>query len=186
MVEHTYAEDMAKEPNLKTAVLAGGCFWCMEKPFEGIEGVQAVISGYTGGKTLNPTYEAVSRGDTGHYEAVKITYDANLIDYETLLGVFWQQIDPFDAYGQFCDKGEQYRAAVFYENEEEKALAEASKAEMQEALGQKIVTEVLPRKEFYVAEEKHQNFYKKNVLHYKIYRSNCGRDDRLLDVWGDE
>lgn len=168
----------------KVAIFAGGCFWCMEKPFDKVDGVSETISGYTGGHTNNPTYESTSTGKTGHYEALKITYDSNKVSYEELLNVFWKNIDPFDARGQFCDKGPQYRSGIFAANDEEKELAEASKQALQSKLGDKanIVTQVLPTATFYDAEDYHQNYYKKNPLRYKYYRFGCGRDARLEEV----
>ena len=168
----------------KSAIFAGGCFWCMEKPFDVIDGVKSTTSGYTGGHTDNPTYESTSKGDTGHYEAIEIVYDSNKVSYQTLLDVFWKNIDPFDAKGQFCDKGPQYRSGIFTNDETEIALANKSKQTLQEKLGDKatIVTEVLPGKKFYPAEEYHQDYYKKNPVRYRYYRYGCGRDKRLKAV----
>lgn len=168
----------------KTAIFAGGCFWCMEKPYDEIEGVKSTISGYTGGHTENPTYKSTSTGTTGHYEALLVEYDANKVSYKTLLDVFWKNIDPFDANGQFCDKGPQYRAGIFTNDESEIKLAEESKQALQEKLKDKatIVTEILPEKKFYAAEEYHQNYYQKNPIRYKYYRYGCGRDNRLKEV----
>ena len=169
-----------------TAVLAGGCFWCMESDFEKLEGVSDVISGFTGGSIPDPTYN----GDhTGHYEAVKITYDPEIIDYQGILDHFWVNHDPFDAKGQFCDKGHEYLAAIFVANDEERALAEKSKQVVVEMFpGQTVVTPILPRATFYPIkgdEEYHQDFYKKSPLRYKYYRFGCGRDNRLEEIWGD-
>jgi peptide-methionine (S)-S-oxide reductase len=166
------------------ATFAGGCFWCMEPPFDKIDGVRSTISGYTGGTTKNPTYEQVSAGGTGHAEAVEITYDSDKVSYEQLLEVFWRNIDPFDAGGQFCDRGSSYRSAIFYHSDEQKAAAEASKQRLQEELGRTIVTEIVPAAEFYRAENYHQDYYQTNMLKYKFYRWNCGRDQRLEQVWG--
>ena len=168
----------------KVAVFAGGCFWCMEKPFDVLDGVKSTISGYTGGHTDNPTYKTTSTGTTGHYEAIKIEYDSTKVSYETLLDVFWKNIDPFDAKGQFCDKGPQYRSGIFTSDESEIALAQQSKTALQEKLGDKatIVTEILPAAQFYDAEEYHQNYYQKNPLRYRYYRYGCGRDNRLQEV----
>lgn len=168
----------------KTAIFAGGCFWCMEKPYDEIEGVKSTISGYTGGHTENPTYQSTSEGTTGHYEAVLIEYDADKVSYQTLLDVFWKNIDPFDAHGQFCDKGPQYRAGIFTNDENEIELAKKSKQALQEKLKDKatIVTEILPAKKFYAAEEYHQNYYQKNPIRYKYYRYGCRRDSRLEAV----
>lgn len=167
-----------------TVVFAGGCFWCMEKPFDKIDGVISTISGYTGGHTDNPTYKQTSTGTTGHYEALQVEYDAEKVSYEKLLEVFWKNIDPFDAKGQFCDKGPQYRAAIFTNNEKEKKLAAKSKEALQEKLAGKaiIVTEILPAKQFYDAEDYHQDYYKKNPVRYNYYRYGCGRDKRLEEV----
>ena len=166
------------------AIFAGGCFWCMEKPFDKLEGVISSTSGYTGGHTENPTYKQTSSGTTGHYEAVQIEYDPTKVSFQQLLDVYWKNIDPFDARGQFCDKGTQYRAAIFTMNDNEKELATKSKALLQEKLKGKatVVTEILPAKEFYAAEDYHQDYYIKNPVRYKYYRHGCGRDRRLKEV----
>ncbi len=168
----------------ESVVFAGGCFWCMEPPYDKVEGVISTTSGYTGGHVKNPTYKQTSSGTTGHYEAIKIDYDPDKVSYEQLLDVFWKNIDPFDAKGQFCDKGPQYRAAIFYKNEEQKQLAVKSKNELQEKLGKEksIVTQILPAKEFYPAEDYHQDYYQHNPLRYKYYRFACGRDNRLEEI----
>ena len=176
------AEDSAK--NIRTAVFAGGCFWCMEPPYDKLDGVLETTSGYSGGKVKNPTYEQVSGGGTGHAEVVQVKYDANKISYAQLLDVFWSNVDPFDAGGQFCDRGDQYRSAIFYANDEEKQLAEASKSAAEQKLGKKIVTEIVPAATFYPAERYHQNYYERNPVRYKYYRYRCGRDQRLEEVWG--
>jgi peptide-methionine (S)-S-oxide reductase len=168
-----------------TAIFAGGCFWCMEPPFDKTEGVLSTTSGYTGGQKENPTYQDVSGGGTGHYEAVQVEYDPSKVSYEKLLEVFWPNVDPFDASGQFCDKGGQYRAAIFAGSEEEKRQAEASKARAAAKLGRQVVTEVLPAAPFYPAEDYHQDYYTKNPVRYRFYRYNCGRDARLREVWGE-
>lgn len=167
-----------------TAIFAGGCFWCMEPPFDKLEGVISTTSGYSGGHTENPTYKSTSAGTTGHYEVLEVVYDSDKVSYEKLLEVFWKNIDPFDARGQFCDKGPQYRAAIFTNNDEEKELATKSKQALQTKLKDKavVVTEILPVKKFYAAEEYHQNYYQKNPLRYKYYRHGCGRDKRLKQV----
>lgn len=168
------------------AVFAGGCFWCMEPIFDKLQGVISVISGYTGGSFPNPSYEEVCQGNTGHLEAVKIVYDPNEITYDKLLEVFWHNIDPLDPYGQFCDKGEQYKAAIFYGNDEQKMLAKKSKDAMELLLrGKAIYTQIRPLDIFYSAEDYHQRFYKTNPVHYKSYRSCCRRDERLKELWGD-
>lgn len=168
------------------AVFAGGCFWCMEPQFNDIDGVMEVVVGYTGGTQPNPTYEQVSAGNSGHVEAIEVTYDPVKVSYETLLTVFWQNIDPLDAEGQFCDKGAQYRAAIFYHDDQQRALAETSKAQVAEKLGAEIATLIEPAKTFYKAEDYHQEFYIKNREHYKRYKQGCGRDERLREVWQGE
>jgi peptide methionine sulfoxide reductase msrA/msrB len=172
----------------ETAIFAGGCFWCMEPPFEKLDGVKEVISGYIGGHKENPTYEEVSSGATGHAEAVEVRYDPSVVAYEQLLEVLWRQIDPTDAGGQFVDRGSQYRSAIFYQNKEQKIRAEQSKNELgMSGLFQKlIVTEILPASKFYAAEEYHQDYYKKNPIRYKLYRFGSGRDSFLKKVWGAE
>ena len=166
-----------------SAIFAGGCFWCMEPPFDKTEGVVATTSGYTGGQKENPTYEEVSSSSTGHYEAIKVDYDPSKVSYEKLLDVFWRNIDPFDARGQFCDKGPQYRAAIFYAGDQEKTLAEASKKKVAQMLGKDVVTKILPASKFYPAEDYHQDYYTKNPVRYRFYRYSCGRDARLDAVW---
>ena len=158
----------------------------MEPPFDKLPGVISTTSGYTGGKTKNPTYEQVSSGTTGHAEAVEVEYDPTKVTYQKLLDVFWHNVDPTQRDGQFCDHGSQYRTAIFYQNEEQKKLAEASKAALDKGKPFKgaIVTEIVPAPEFYRAEEYHQDFYKKNPARYKIYRTGCGRDARLQALWG--
>jgi peptide methionine sulfoxide reductase msrA/msrB len=169
------------------ATFAGGCFWCMEYPFEELNGVVEVITGYTGGEKKNPTYEDVSTGKTGHLEAVQITYDPSLITYSELLGVFWKQIDPTDAGGQFADRGEQYQTAIFYHSDEQKRLAEDSKKELQKSgIFQKtIVTKIIKSSEFYKAEEHHQRYYQKCPVKYDLYRTESGREEYLELKWGD-
>ncbi len=175
----------ALEEGQAEAIFAGGCFWCMEKDFEHVEGVLSVVSGYTGGKEEHPTYQQVGYHLTSHYEAVRVVYDPSVTSYETLLGLFWHSVDPTQADGQFCDKGDQYRTGIFTSDPAERALAEASKAKAQEALGQPIVTEILPAATFWVAEEYHQDFYLKNPVRYMSYRTGCGRDARLAELWGE-
>jgi peptide-methionine (S)-S-oxide reductase len=172
---------VADEP--ATAIFAGGCFWCMEPPFDALDGVLDTTSGYTGGRTRNPTYEQVGTQRTGHLEAVRVTYDPARIGYADLLAVYWRNIDPFDDTGQFCDKGASYRAAIFVATDAERELAEASKAAQEATLGQPIVTRILPAQRFYPAEDYHQDYYQKNPLRYKYYRFGCGRDARLDAVW---
>jgi peptide-methionine (S)-S-oxide reductase len=170
--------------NYKTAIFAGGCFWCMEKPFDKIDGVKSTVSGYSGGAIENPTYKQVSSGESGHYEVLQVTYDPSKVSYDQLLDIFWRNVDPLDAGGQFCDRGGQYRSGVFYSNDEEKNIAEKSKAKHEAILGEKIVTEIMPASTFYAAEDYHQDYYQKNPVRYKYYRWNCGRDQRLEQVWG--
>lgn len=172
------------KPDEKTAVFAGGCFWCMESDFEHMPGVIEAVSGYAGGTGQNPTYK--NYGDTGHIEVVQVTYDAARLSYQDLLDAFWTRVDPADKGGQFCDRGHEYTTAVFYENAEQKRLAEQSKAALEKSgrLDESIVTPVLPLKKFYPAEKYHQDYYKKNPLKYKFYRFNCGRDARLKELWG--
>jgi peptide-methionine (S)-S-oxide reductase len=167
------------------AILAGGCFWCMEKDFESLEGVNDVISGFTGGSAVNPTY----RGDhAGHYEAVEITYDPEIVSYQKILDHFWVNIDPFDAEGQFCDKGTSYLSAIFVSNQQERSIAEYSKQRVIEQFPEKnVVTPVLEASTFYPIrgdESYHQDFYKKSPIRYKTYRWSCGRDKRLREIWG--
>lgn len=172
--------------NTEEAVFAGGCFWCMEPPFDALKGVKSTTSGYIGGEKDGANYERVSSGQTEHVEAVQVAYDPDTIAYEELLKVFWRNIDPFDRAGQFCDKGPQYRSVLYYGSEEERKAAEQSKQEMGKILGgKKIVTPILPKQEFFPAEEYHQDYYKKNSLKYKFYRYSCGRDKRLESIWGD-
>lgn len=168
----------------KDAIFAGGCFWCLEGPFDALPGVLETQAGYTGGQTPNPTYEQVSSGVSGHLEAMRVVYDPERIDYARLLDVFWRNIDPTDPGGQFCDRGPQYRSAVFFGDEAEEAAARASKARIEESRGFTVATEILPRTEFYAAEEYHQDYYRKNPLRYRFYRQGCGRDQRLRQLWG--
>ncbi|HQL90461.1 MAG TPA: peptide-methionine (S)-S-oxide reductase MsrA [Syntrophales bacterium] len=174
--------------NTKVATFAGGCFWCTESDFEKVPGVLKVISGYTGGRKENPTYEEVSSGRTGHLEAVQVHYDPEKVTYELLLEVFWRHIDPTDAGGQFVDRGSQYRSAVFYHDEEQKRLAEASREALARSgkFTRPIATEILPLGRFYEAEDYHQDYYRKSPLRYQFYRSNSGRDQFLKKTWGDE
>lgn len=170
------------------ATFAGGCFWCLEKPYDQIPGVFKTTSGYTGGQSLNPTYGQVSSGKTGHTESVQVIYDPNIVSYETLLDTFWKNVDPFDSGGQFCDRGTQYRSEIFYDTEEQKALAEVSKKALAKThhLKNPVVTPISALKTFYPAEDYHQDYYLKNPLHYKFYRRGCGRDQRLAQLWGKE
>jgi len=168
------------------ATFAGGCFWCMEGPFDTLEGVVSTTSGYTGGNTDNPTYPEVSSGATGHAEAVQVVYDPDKISYEQLLTTFWHNIDPTVKNRQFCDVGSQYRSAIFYHDEAQKKLAEESKAALEQAIfGKALATEIVPAGRFYPAEDYHQDYYMKNPLRYKYYRFSCGRDQRLEQIWGE-
>ena len=172
--------------DLEKATFAGGCFWCMEHPFDALPGVLSVTSGYTGGQKKNPTYQEVSAGGTGHAEAVQIVYDPSKITYARLLDVFWHNIDPTTKDRQFCDSGHQYRSAIFYHTEEQHKEALQSKAELEKTKPFKgpVVTEIVPATEFYPAEEYHQHYYKKNPIRYWYYRNGCGRDQRLKELWG--
>jgi peptide methionine sulfoxide reductase msrA/msrB len=178
----------AKSQETQTAVFAGGCFWCTESDFEKVDGVLEVISGYTGGRAANPTYEQVSAGGSGHVEAVKVVYDPDRLTYAQLLQVFWRHVDPTDGGGQFVDRGSQYRSVIFYSSEEERSLAEASKQSLAASgrFGKPIATEILRLGEFYPAEEYHQDYYKKNPIRYRYYRGGSGRDQFLDKVWADQ
>lgn len=166
------------------ATFAGGCFWCMEHPFDELEGVTATTSGYMGGTVEAPSYRQVSSGTTGHAEVVQVEYNPDIVSYETLLDTFWQNVDPLDSRGQFCDKGSQYRSIVFYYNDTQRQLAEASKQAVGSLLDQPIATEVLPAVTFYPAEDYHQNYYQTHPARYRLYRFGCGRDQRLTELWG--
>ncbi len=169
------------------ATFAGGCFWCMEPPFDKLDGVISTTSGYTGGQKLNPTYEEVSAGRTGHTEAMQIVYDPKKVSYEKLLEVFWHNVDPTIKDAQFCDHGNQYRTGIFAHDDEQKRLAEKSKAELEKSKPFKatLVTEITTATQFYPAEDYHQDYYLKNPIRYKFYRNGCGRDARLKELWGD-
>jgi peptide-methionine (S)-S-oxide reductase len=171
---------------LAVATFASGCFWCTESDFEKVPGVVDAVSGYTGGRVANPTYEQVSAGRTGHREAVQVMYDPARVSYQQLLDVFWRNVDPVDAHGQFCDRGEQYTSAIYVTTDEERRLAEASKGAVERSgrVRGRIATVILPAGPFYKAEEYHQSYYKKNPLRYKFYRTSCGRDRRLRKLWG--
>jgi peptide-methionine (S)-S-oxide reductase len=176
----------ASDARYEKATFAGGCFWCMEPPFDELPGVISTTSGYTGGRTKNPTYEQVSSGSTGHTEAVEVLYDPSKITYARLLDVFWKNIDPITPNRQFCDIGTQYRAGIYYHNEEQKRLAEASKKALESSarFQRPIVTEIAAASPFYAAEEYHQDYYKKNPIRFKFYKYRCGRDQRLEELWG--
>jgi len=181
------SQSQAADPSgAAKAYFAGGCFWCMEEVFEKVPGVTAVVSGYMGGRVEHPSYEQVSAGGTGHAESVEVVYDPAKASYTTLLEAFWHNVDPVTPNAQFCDHGSQYRSVIFYQGEEQKRLAEESKRaiEQSQRLTQPIVTELTKASQFYPAEEYHQDFYKKNPIRYKFYKFNCGRAQRLEEVWG--
>jgi peptide-methionine (S)-S-oxide reductase len=189
--KHSHAADPAAPAAIPSGAavmtVAGGCFWCVEEAFEHLDGVASATSGYTGGALADPTYEQVSAGGTGHFEAVQIVYDPRKITYEKLLDVFWHNVDPTDAAGQFCDQGSPYKSAIFVHDEGQKAAAEASKRTIEQS-GKptaKVATEILPAGTFYPAEEYHQDYAEKNPIRYRFYRTGCGRDRRLHEVWGD-
>jgi peptide-methionine (S)-S-oxide reductase len=186
LVQAVALDQLPGDRRLETATFAGGCFWCMEEAFDKVNGVVSTTSGYTGGQKKNPTYEEVSSGATGHAEAVQIIYDPAIISYAKLLDAFWHNIDPTTADRQFCDKGTQYRSAIFYHSEDQKRRAEESRQALERSRPFKgpIVTQLASASEFYPAEEYHQNFYQKNPFRYKFYKYNCGRAQRLEEVWG--
>jgi peptide-methionine (S)-S-oxide reductase len=169
-----------------SAVFAGGCFWCMQPAFDKVHGVLDTVVGYTGGKTVAPTYEQVGAGSTGHFEAIKVIYDPEKVTYEELLKIFWHNIDPFDDKGQFCDKGPTYTSAIFYMDLAEEKLAEASKKMVSEQFKRPVVTLIIKANQFWPAEGYHQDYYTKNPVRYKFYRYSCGRDARLMDIWGSD
>lgn len=179
----------APAPQARTAkaTFAGGCFWCMEPPFDTVPGVISTTSGYTGGTKKHPTYEEVSAGGTGHAESVEVLYDPAKVTYEHLLDIFWHNVDPLTADRQFCDVGHQYRTAIFYHDEEQHRLADSTKAALEKSgrFKQPIVTEIVPAGPFWPAEEYHQDYYRKNPIRYHFYRTGCGRDSRLREVWGE-
>lgn len=174
--------------SLEKATFAGGCFWCMEPPYKGEDGVKEVISGYTGGHKENPTYQEVTSGTTGHYEAVQITFDPQIITYHELLDIFWRQIDPTDPGGSFADRGSQYKTAIFTHDSKQKEIAQQSKRDLEESgpFDKPVVTEILEADTFYEAEDYHQNFYLKNPARYKSYKKNSGRQDFIENKWEDQ
>lgn len=178
-------EKANQRPAIAIATFAGGCFWCMEPPFDALDGVIKTVSGYTGGREPSPTYEQVSRGATGHAEAVQVYFDPDKVSYRTLIRTYWRNIDPVAKDRQFCDAGKQYRSAIFYHDEEQRRIAVASKQDLEARFSEPIQTEIVPAGEFYPAEEYHQDYYRKNPVRYKFYRWNCGRDQRLHEIWGD-
>ncbi len=171
--------------DLKSMVVAGGCFWCVESDFDSVPGVVETVSGYTGGDVDNPTYKQVSAQNTGHYEAVRITYDADVVTYRQLLDRFWRTVDPTDAGGQFCDRGPSYRTAVFAGNQQEADIAKATRSAAASELKQPIVTQIFAASTFWPAEEYHQNYHIEHPIKYRFYRTRCGRDNRLRELWGD-
>ncbi len=185
MLSSASAADVAEPAGTATAILAGGCFWCTEADFEKLPGVISAESGYTAGKTVNPTYQEVSAGRTGHTEAVRIVYDPSRVSYPQLLEHFWRNVDPTVKDRQFCDHGSQYRSGIYYQNDDERKAAEASRdALLKSGKVDKIHTEIIAATTFYPAEEYHQDYYKKNPLRYGFYRRGCGRDARLEELWG--
>jgi peptide-methionine (S)-S-oxide reductase len=178
---------LVSEADEGIAIFAGGCFWCMEPPYDKLDGVLSTTSGYIGGQIANPTYEQVSSGRSGHIEAIEIRYDPKKVDYAKLLDVFWRNIDPVAVNRQFCDAGAQYRSAIFPRNAEQRRLAEASLKALSDSgrFDRPIATEILPAATFYAAEDYHQDYYQKNPIRYRYYRSSCGRDRRLSELWGD-
>jgi methionine-S-sulfoxide reductase len=179
--------DTTADAKLESVVLAGGCFWCIEADYEKLDGVVDVVSGYAGGHVENPTYKQVSAGSSGHIEVVKVTYDANKINYSQILDYFWRHIDPTRDDGQFCDRGPQYRPAIFYQNEAQKELAIASikQIEQTKPFAQPLKVELIQASTFYPAEDYHQDYYKKNPVRYNFYRYSCGRDARVEQLWGE-
>jgi len=171
---------------VKTATFAGGCFWCVESDFDRVPGVLKTVSGYTGGIVPNPTYQQVTAGNTGHFEAVEISYDPGQVSYAELLRAFWRSVDPTDAGGQFCDRGDSYRTGIFVSNDEERRLAEASKQDAEASLGKPVVTGIVAAGPFFPAETYHQDYYKKNPVRYRYYRWACGRNRQVEEVWGEE
>ncbi len=190
LVISAIAADVSSSSNadkeLETAIFAGGCFWCSESDFEKLDGVESVVSGYTGGEEVDPSYVEVASGRTGHTEGVEVTYDPEKISYSELVEFFWRTIDPTQVNGQFCDKGKQYRTAIYYRNDEEKNILEASLSELNKTkpFEDPIVTEIEAASTFYPAEEYHQDYYKRNSYRYKFYRWSCGRDQRIEELWG--
>ncbi len=177
-------DPLVQEQAPATAIFAGGCFWCMEPPFDALAGVTATTTGFTDGHKVNPSYKEVASGGTGHVEALQIRYDTTQVSYQQLLDVFWRNIDPFDDGGQFCDRGPEYLSAIFYHNEAQKKLAQQSKTAIEKRLGHAVTTAIRPAAQFYAAEDYHQDYYRKNPVRYRYYRYSCGRDQRLEELWG--
>jgi len=184
----TAVSETKTEISLKTAIFAGGCFWCIEADFEKLDGVHTVVSGYTGGGAETANYKTVTYTETGHFEAVEVSYDPTKVSYAELVDYFWQHIDPTNPYGQFCDKGSSYLSAIFYANAQEKAIVDKSLANLEQnkPFEGDIVTEILAAKPFYLAEEYHQDYYKKNPIRYNLYRRGCRRDQRIEQLWGEQ
>lgn len=180
----SFAAAQTNSPQISTAVFAGGCFWCMEKPFDNMPGVIDTTSGFSGGHVVNPSYRAVSNGGTGHIEVLRVRYNPAQVSYAQLLGTYWKNVDPFDGGGQFCDRGDTYRPAIFVNGPAERAAAEASKATLAREFGRPINVSIINSAPFYAAEAYHQDYYKKNPIRYNYYRTSCGRDARLKEVWG--
>ncbi len=170
--------------NINKAYFGGGCFWCMEEAFEKLDGIVEVVSGYSGGKTKNPTYKEVVYGDTGHFEVIEVIYDSSVLSYKKLLDNFWINIDPFDEYGQFCDKGYSYRSVAFYQNKQQKKMIETSILKIQNKFKKNVVTYVRKFDKFYKAEDKHQNYYQEYFLNYLRYKKACRREKILNNIWG--
>ena len=185
-LSYSLAPTLYAAPDTQKAIFAGGCFWCMEPPFDALDGVISTTSGYIGGTVAEPTYKQVSSGTTGHTEALQIVFDPNKITYQELLATFWLNIDPVDGGGQFCDRGSQYRSEVFYTSDQQRELAEKSKQQLDvsDALPAPVQTAITAASQFYPAEDYHQNYYQKNPKRYKFYSWNCGRKQRLLLLWG--
>lgn len=181
-----FAAGTASAKSIQTAIFAGGCFWCVESDFDQVKGVQSTTSGYIGGNTKNPTYKQISKGGTGHYEAVQIKFDADVVSYDQLLNAFWRSVDVTDAGGQFCDRGDSYRTAVFATTPQQAASAGQSKEAAAADLGKNIVTPILMAGPFYKAEDYHQDYHTKNPLKYKFYRTRCGRDKQVKKIWGNK
>lgn len=182
----TLAVPVVAQDSVARATFAGGCFWCMEKPFDELDGVLSTTSGFSGGHVVNPSYDQVSHGNTGHIEVVQVEYDPRRVSYEELLYVYWRNVDPFDAGGQFCDRGHTYTTAIFVRNREERRVAEASRREVARRFGRSIATDIREFEAFYPAEAYHQDYYLRNPVRYRFYRGSCGRDARLDEIWGDE
>ena len=175
--------NFAFSENINRTYFGGGCFWCMEESFEKLNGVKEVVSGYSGGTTSNPTYEEVTFGNTGHFEVVEVIYDKNIISYDELLKNFWINIDPYDTFGQFCDKGYSYRSVAFYQNEYEKNKINKSISEIENKFNKRVVTYIREFKVFYKAEEKHQDYYKEYLINYLMYKKSCEREELLKRIW---